>query len=116
MKISRKSWHYKIAYLGGFELGYFTLCDYFWLLVAKMLLIIAVTSVFSLGIFALIISPFLISNIIAVAFIILSTALPLLSIFYLRFKFGKPFGKDNILQKYWSAKKRKICPIIEYVN
>ena len=63
-------------------------------------------------------SPQIISNTILLVFLCSCIFLPILVIWYIREKFGKspemPHG--NIIAEYLKAKKRKVCPLIEYVD
>ncbi len=121
MKVKRSSWHCKISNLGSFERSNDNLCCYFWRLVGKVILFVAAMIIigFSIGviIYWFFMPGFWISNTIMLLFIYSIFALPILTIYFLRRKLGKslemPYG--NIVVEYMAAKKKKVCPLIEYI-
>ena len=121
MKIKRSSWHYKISLLGGWERTQDNLCCYFWRLVGKLAFMFCVFALVSSLLYLWFSNPLVISNTILLLFLICCVALPSLAIWYLREKIGKPLEipykipRENILFEFIKAKKRKICPLIEYI-
>ena len=118
MEIKRSSWHYKISNLGSdFERRNDNLCFYFWRGVGKLILLSAGITGISFFMYVYFTSATLIANTIMVIFVCSVFALPPLAIYLIRKKFGKspemPYG--NIVVEYIAAKKRKICPLIEYI-
>lgn len=118
MKIRRSSWHCKISNLGSdFDKHNDNLCRYFWRLVFKLTVALVLTSYVCALLYLYLTSDFIISHTIMVLFVASCLALPPLAIHFLRKKLGKspetPYG--NIVSAYVSAKKRKVCPLIEYV-
>lgn len=117
MKIKRSSWHYKISKLGGFEKSNDNLCRYFWRLVFKVVVVLVAIDYICFILHAWLTSGMAIVIAIGVIFVIVCLVLPPLAIHFLRKKLGKspetPYG--NIVSAYVSAKKRKVCPLIEYV-
>ena len=117
MKIKRSSWHYKISNLGRFEKRNDNLCRYFWRLVFKVAVALVLTGYFCGILYLYLMSGFTIPIAIGTIFVVSCFALPPLAIYFLRKKLGKspelPYG--NIVSAYVSAKKRKVCPLIEYV-
>ena len=125
MKVKRSSWHYKLGLLGDTEPYNDNLCRYFWRLVGRLaiflvFLFLALYVPFFVGylVYLFCVGPF-ISNVIMASFVVLSIALSTMVIKVFRKKLGKPigtFGENNIVVEYIKAKKRKVCPIIEYVD
>jgi len=116
MKVSRKSWHYKISNFGSYyEKSYDSLCNYFWRLVSKVLLGIILTVFCSAILWSYFTSPIFIAITILILSLISCIVLPIIAIAYLRDKLPEiPY--ENIFIEYIKAKKRKLCPFIEYVN
>ena len=117
MKIKRSSWHYKINNFNGVERGNDNLCHYFWRLVFKVAVLLVVMGYICWLFYLYLTSGFIIPIAIGVIFVVSCLALPPLAIHFLRKILGKspetPYG--NIVSAYVSAKKRKVCPLIEYV-
>ena len=126
MKISRKSWHYKLRNLWkDWYVEDNNLCRYFWGMVGGLLKLLAVgiviiycISLITLGIYKYFTQQYLLSNSILVVAGIACCVLPPLAIHYFRKFYGRPkiIGENNILREYVRAKKSKICPLIEYVD
>ena len=127
MKIKRTSWHYKISTFwadsGREEKWDDNLCRYFWGVVGVLFVSFLYLCFFGILIRAVgfiihdyFTSPFFISITIMIAFILSSMIFPILAIYYLREKIGKPLEipKANLLFEYLKAKKEKVCPLIEY--
>lgn len=118
MKIKRSSWHYKISNLGtDFERSDDNLCCYFWRLVGKLIFLLAATIIFCAFSYAYFTDICLISNTIFLFFLLSVIIFPILAIYFIRKKLGKspemPYG--NIVTEYLTAKKRKVCPLIDYI-
>jgi len=119
MKINRRSWHCRLSLLGSdFAPHNDNLCNYFWRIVGKLILITVAIIICIVLIALYFMSPLVISNTILIVAILLALVLPALVIFYLREKIGKPIEApyENIVREYLKAKKRKVCPMIEYYN
>lgn len=120
MKIKRSSWHYKVSkFWEVFERDNDNLCRYFWRIVGKLFVLCFVCFALVLCLYGYFTDPQIVSNTIMLLFVISSFIIPILAIWYLRKKVGKPIGafkEDNIFIEYVKAKKRKICPLIEYVD
>ena len=118
MKIKRSSWHYKISCFGSCWNKDDNLCIYFWRLVGKVMLVFFWVII----VCALIIVYFSIPQWILVTIVLIwlfsSIIIPYLTIHYLRDKVGKPIEipGESIMVEYLKAKKRKICPLIEYID
>ena len=118
MKIRRSSWHCKISNFGSdFEKHNDNLCCYFWRLVFKVAVVLVLIGYICFLLYLYLTSGFMISIAIGILFVVSCCVLPPLAIHFLRKKLGKspetPYG--NIVTEYVSAKKRKVCPLIEYV-
>ena len=118
MEIKRSSWHCKISNFGGdFERNNDNLCLYFWRLVGKLTLLLAVVILFSFCGYSYFTDDQLIPNTIMILFLLSCFFLPPLVIWLIRGKFGKspemPYG--NIVTAYLAAKKEKVCPLIKYI-
>lgn len=118
MKIKRSSWHSRISNLGNdYERANDNLCCYFWRFVGKLALIFVTTVIICVLIYFYFTDDFLVSNTIMLFLLVSSGALPSLAIHFIRRKLGKspemPYG--NIVVEYIAAKKRKVCPLIEYI-
>jgi len=118
MKVKRTSWHYKASTLFcDFEEGHTNLCWYFWRLVFTVVFILAILSLACLALYVYFTSLQFVSNTILAVAIILAIILPPLAIYFLREILGKaPELPKNILFDYVKAKKRKVCPLIEYTG
>ena len=116
MKINRKSWHYKVSNLfTDYESRLDNLCVYFWRLIGTIVLFSVLSVLAVIGVIVYFVSPFIISTTIMVLFIVSSMVLPVLAIYYFREKFGTPeIAKANLLFDYIKAKKKRVCPLIEY--
>ena len=120
MKVSRKSWHYKLSHFlneGTGEWGD-NLCKYFWRIVGKIIVAIFITFGLTATVITYFTSPMVIPATIAIISSILAVLLPVFVISKLRKKYGKPVGiiSENIFFEYVKAKKLKVCPLIEYVD
>lgn len=119
MKISRKSWHYKIRNLGN-DFGIYndTLCRYFWAIVIRIVLITVCTAAIATLVYGYFTSPFWISTSIMILFLISSVVLPVWAVCFVRKRFGGPpeLPKETLIFEYLKAKKNKVCPLIEYVD
>ena len=120
MKVSRKSWHYKLSHFldeGTNEWGD-NLCKYFWRLVGKVIVAIVLTIAITVILITYFTSPMVIPVTIVLISSILAVLLPVFVISKLRKKYGKPVGviPENIFFEYVKAKKLKVCPLIEYVD
>ena len=118
MRISRKSWHYKISTLVCDGEPYDdNLCVYFWRLVATIALSMIILFVACTLILHYFTSPMLIPTTIMILFIVLSVVLPVWAIMSFRARFGSPeIQKANLLFEYIKSKKDKVCPLIEYFS
>jgi len=116
MKIKRSAWHYKISNWGRVrERPNDNLCNYFWALIFKCLLV-----------FALIVYAGFVAHTfytrpevgVVVLFLISCLAFPAIAIHLLRNKLGKPpeMPYGNIVVEYTKAKLKGICPLIEYTD
>lgn len=117
MEIKRSSWHCKISNLGSFEKSGDNLCCYFWRLVGKVALIFVTVFLICFLIYTYFTHSLWISTTIMLLFLVSSIALPSFAIHFIRKKLNKspemPYG--NIVVEYITAKKRKVCPLIEYI-
>jgi hypothetical protein len=119
MKVSKKSWHYKIRNLGNdWPVCGDTLCRYFWAFVFKAFGISFGSAIFAVLVYGYFTSPNWISNSILVLFILASIVLPILAICFIRKRFGHPLElpKETLIIEYLKAKKNRVCPLIEYVD
>jgi len=125
MKIRKSSWFSKLSNLfrdnWEIERSNDNLCWFFWRAILKLVgILITVTWIFGLG-FILITDPMFLACFIIFLLIVCSIVVPIVVIAFLRVKnneqpIGKIDIKDNILVKFLSAQKQKVCPIIEYVD
>ena len=94
MKINKKAWHYR--WLNRLGVYPSTLCTYFWTVV-----------------FTVALTPIVVP---VLAVILIVIGIPVLSVIYLRDKWQeKHRGQEpSIFWQYLAAKKRKVCPLIEY--
>ena len=117
MEIKRSSWHYKISNFGNPERTYDNLCCYFWRLVGKIFLFLAIIILSSVLIYVYFTDNFWISTTIMILFLLSTFILPPLAIYFIRRMLGKspemPYG--NIVTAYLAAKKEKVCPLIKYI-
>ena len=118
MEIKRSSWHYKISNLGSdLERTDDNLCRYFWRLVGKVTLLLAVMIIVGFMFYAFFTSGVVIFTTILLLFLLSCCILPPLAIYFIRKRFGKspemPYG--NIVSAYLAAKKEKVCPLIKYI-
>lgn len=112
MKISTKSWHYKLnSFLATDQLRPQSLCSYFWRTVASTFMVTLVLAIFVAGPIAAIVT-------LDRAYII-----PVLGVAgtYLFFcilanlaEFGSHVAKKGLLPSYLKAKKDKACPFVEF--
>jgi len=113
MKVKRSSWCSKISNFGVYRRVNDNLCKFFWRIVGKVLLVLAV--IFYV---ALIGYYWAIPILIVVIFIMSAILVPYFAIYYLREFLGKspemPFGEVTV--EYLKAKKHKYCPTIEYID
>jgi len=119
MKVKRSSWHYRISNFGNdFENKHDNLCRYFWRIVIKLVLACFITNVFIMFIYFYFSDLQFVSNTILILFLISIVIVPILAIHYIRKIKGEPveLPYENILYEYMKAKKRKVCPLIEYVD
>lgn len=123
MIIKRTSWHYKVRRFGRDRLPYRdNLCRYFWGvvwgIVWPILLFCGGGILVGCLVYNYFTNPFIISDTIMLIFILLSITLPILVIWWVRVKIGKPpkMPCENIFFEYLRAKKRRICPLIEYID
>ena len=119
MEIKRSSWHYKFNNFSRISRSEYndSLCSYFWRLVGKIVFLSSMAFLFSIGTYGFLISPFIISNIIFILFIISCIAIPIIVIHYLRKIFKKTnIPGENLIKEYIKAKERKICPLITYID
>lgn len=134
MEISKNSWHYKLVeYIGeSFESGrYFmptTLCSYFWTLVLftplKILttlgILIAVIFFMTMPIWSIVGMVYLDDEIFTgtatVSWILVSVVVLANLIEYFRYNSDFKFKIIEIVVEYIKAKKRKVCPFIEYTD
>ena len=119
MKVKRTAWHYKVRHFGRDFVPYNdNLCRYFWGVVGTLGLASFVGFCLIGFMYMYLTNVFVVSTTIMIIFVLSSFILPLLTIHCLRKKFGKspemPYG--NIFIEYMRAKKRKVCPLIEYVD
>jgi hypothetical protein len=123
MKIRRESWHY------GLIVRFFNwyapdnLCAYFWKLVSAIIVLIGIPllifAILGIVIYAWVSSPQWASNTILLVFIVSGAVVPAITIHYLRKLTGGPVAeipKDSLVVEYIKTKKRKVCPLIEYVG
>ncbi len=124
MRIKKSSWHYKLNMLGDHTQSK-TLCTYFWCSIFKILGLTFIFSFASLILYSIGMTTYdywtsLFFGMITVIllFILFSACLPSLVIHFLRKISKKPLETQcsNIAMEYIKAKKRKVCPIIEYVD
>lgn len=118
MQIKRSSWHYKISNLGSdFERSSDNLCCYFWRFVGKLALFFVTMALIGYLVYAYFSSDQLVRNTLILLFLFSLVIVPALTISFIRKKLGKspemPYG--NIVVEYIAAKKRKVCPLIEYI-
>ena len=123
MKVKRSAWHCKISNFGGnYPRGYGreddNLCCYFWRIVGKLGMLTFIICVVGLLAYAYFTSIFVIPTTIMCLFILSVIIIPTLAIHYIREKKGEPITLpgENILYEYLKAKKRKVCPLIEYID
>lgn len=118
MKIKRSSWHSKISNLGNdWERANDNLCCYFWRLVGKSALIFVTTFLICFLIYEYFTSNQLILHTMILLWLGFTFALPPLAIWSIRKKLNKSpeMPYENIVVEYMATKKRKICPLIEYI-
>lgn len=119
MKISKKSWLYKIRNFGnGWPVYNDNLCSLFWACVSRFVMILTLAAIIVLLVYSYFTSPFWISTSILLLFVFASTVLPLLAIDFIRKRLGHPvkWSKESLILEYLKAKKNKVCPMIEYVD
>ena len=119
MKVKRSSWHCKIINFGSyFENKHDNLCNYFWRAVLKIAVLVYLITLFTMLGYHFFTSPQLIPNTIMVIFLISIVIVPIISIHYIRKIKGEPvkLSCENILYEFLKAKKRKVCPLIEYID
>ena len=120
MKVSRKSWHYKLRSLGSYQYSD-TLCSYFWGVVGKILICILVLMFISVYCWILYLDITFRIFSMGVVITLLALFLSITSIDFYRSKFKYKYRYDpslqnNILIDYIKAVKNKICPIIEFID
>ncbi len=118
MKVKRTSWHYHVStLLCNYEKND-NLCWYFWRLVFTILGLAGATAFIILAGYAYVTSLQFISTSILIVAMFLAIVLLPLAIYFLRETIGKSpeIPCENILFEYLKAKKRKVCPLIEYIN
>jgi len=118
MKIKRSSWCYKLSTFDGRERRNDNLCRFFWRLVGNVFFVCVLGgAVVSLSVIFYL-SPMAIPVLIILAFLFFSVFCSYWVIYYLRKVLGKPpempFG--DVVSEFFKAKKRKFCPLIEYVE
>lgn len=117
MKINRNSWHYKLSLFGEHWEEYNdTLCAYTRRIFFKGTILLIVTGEILFLCYNISTVPYML---IAFLFIISAIFVSIITIFYLRKFFKKPalsFPNESIIIEYIKAKKKAICPIIEYVD
>ena len=119
MKIKRSSWHCKISNLGrNFERINDNLCCYFWRLVGKLALIFVATILICFLGYSYFTDDFLVYNTALLLFGLSLIVFPPLAIYLIRKKLGRypKMPYENIVAQHITAKKRKICPLIKYVQ
>jgi len=122
MKISRRSWHYKISNLFAYgEPRSDNLCKYFWRGVGKIFLSLVVLIVLLALVTVALTEPMFVAVVIAMVSIITIVVGPIFVISWLRDKFkgGEPIGEnefENVIKAYVKSQKDKVCPRIEYVD
>jgi len=123
MKVKRSSLHCRISNFGGnYPRGHGrendNLCCYFWRIVGKLVFLSIVSSWIIFILYQYFTSPQLIPNTIMVLFLISIVIVPIISIHYIRKIKGEPvkLSCENILYEFLKAKKRKVCPLIEYID
>ena len=89
----------------------------FWRGVGKLALLLAATVIICFLIYEYLTSDFLIPITIMVLFVCSAFTLPPLAIHFIRIKLGRPLKMpyENIVVEYMAARKRKVCPLIEYI-
>jgi len=117
MRVNRASWHYKIRHIGTDfgEVYNDSLCRYFWGLVFRISFGLFLSFIASFLVYAYFDSPDTLYGTLIVLFLVACVALPISAIYYKRKMFGEP-PTQGIVFEYIKAKKRKICPLIEYVG
>lgn len=117
MEIKRSSWHCRFNNFcrgGGYN---DSLCSYFWRFIGKCVVILTMLAVFLMFAYSFIISPFVLLHTAVLLFIVSCIAMPIIAIHYLRKIFKKTnIPSGNFIKEYIKAKKRKICPLITYID
>ena len=119
MIIKRNSWHYKISnLLPSFEVYNDNLCLYFWRVIGTCALLLCCVLFLCFLFYIYFTNPIWIACTIAILFVMLSVILPGWAIYFVRKKCGRPpvMPGENIIFEYIKAKKRKICPLIKYID
>lgn len=121
MKISTKSWHYRLLYFMWDDVRN-TLCGYFWQLILTSIVLAVATTGIGFILYSLIFglfrshdsSLFQTSVIIWVAIICIA-AFWIIMHFIEQMRDRKPsIGKPSLLSSYIGSIKKKICPVIEF--
>ena len=123
MEIKRSSLHYKFSNFGAPEKYNDNLCKYCNRIIFNIFLLIFICFTIFIVSYSYFTDPQVISTTIMILFVICSIVLPILTIYFIREKNGGPILaigkgtlKDNIFIEYLKAKKRKICPLIKYID
>jgi len=119
VKVRRKSWHYRLSHLlGNLERRSDNLCAYFWRMVVVLLVLSFILFCVFQMVYTLFMNPATLEIMIFVSVIVLIFAAPPISIYYLRKWLGHSpeLPAENIFIEFAKAKKRKVCPLIEYVD
>lgn len=126
MKISKNSWHFKMhkIFNAGMEPKYKSLCTYFWGTVFTALLFYVLLPLLGLGVLVLSTFPFVYFftgdlSALAPAIIIGGFEIFALVTFWLDYRskhYTRKIKEPTLVGEYIKAKKRKICPLIEFVD
>jgi hypothetical protein len=129
MKIKKSSWHYRMhrMFNGGFGPGYKSLCTYFWGTVGTTLLVGVALPVSSVIILGLMLAPFVYlftGNLEIIGAVVAGSFLDIIALFgfWAWYRHTHPSTKlrvekePSLVVEYLKAKKRKVCPLIEYTN
>ncbi len=109
MKISKRSWHYK---LHDERWPPKTLCTYFWLTVFKSALLVGVAGVMLGGIGCAVYLAFVLTNI---GWMLLPVGgLTWLGVRRWLKRASSPPKPPGVVRSYLRAKKERVCPLIEY--
>jgi len=131
MKIKKSSWHSKVRNFGkDWKYRNDSLCFYFWSVVLKLMLSAAAITWICFVAYMWFTEPDWIANTILLVGILLAISLPPITVLFFRRWTGKPclypiFKPGRVIDtmdSFWyvvigflKAKKRKICPMIEYI-